>query len=429
MESSKKKARGKSRKLTRTDKLIIHVKCHPGFHPVIKTILVFPFIMQRLKLCFTDRRKRPGTISAVSLFSLLIIFNAIILYTISDKPGTYETAFAADSGLFTVGYVYTPTVAPVEIAGNSSEPVTTADNNEPLVSATPIPSPVQDPSIITINSAASLIEFATRVNSGECDLNAIMLADIEIDSSLGYWTPIADFASNTDLSFSGNFDGNGYTISGLRSAPASSHRGLFGCVSEEGTVRNLIIKDCELYGTEYIGGIAAENYGTILNCYVSGSISADENGILLGGITGVNNGKIEDSTNNCHINGGGYVGGIAGENHNTIISCTNLNHISGEISVGGIAGQNEAGHIQDCTCQTTAAIEGDTGIGGIVGINSDDSTTINSSSLISPAGTAGVGNIVGINYGQITECYKITEEGTYSYDPSLLCGYDYGNIN
>ncbi|MBO6243998.1 MAG: Ig-like domain-containing protein [Clostridia bacterium] len=106
-------------------------------------------------------------------------------------------------------------------------------------------------------------------------------------ANLKQWTPIGNYGSNTNLKFSGTFDGNNKTISNLYINSSNKFQGLFGAVS----------------GTK------------IYNLEVEGNIIGSNNGI--GGITGGINGNdktlIDNCTNRCKIiTSGQSVGGIAG---------------------------------------------------------------------------------------------------------------------
>ncbi|MBQ3230287.1 MAG: hypothetical protein IJB49_04640, partial [Clostridia bacterium] len=134
--------------------------------------------------------------------------------------------------------------------------------------------------------------------------------------------------------FSGNFDGNGFTIimTGDVSTgylESSKTKGVFG--ENKGTVKNLNLSFEKLYfGAQYNGTVAGINAGTIENVVVTIAtvvmISEYGNGRLqyFGGIVGENsNGVIKD----CHFKGliksnsrsvydaapSQYVGGIAGK--------------------------------------------------------------------------------------------------------------------
>lgn len=177
-------------------------------------------------------------------------------------------------------------------------------------------------------------------------INCILEENITMS---GNWTPIS--------SFTGTFDGNEHTISGLKvNLTNESRAGFIGKLEDGGTVKNLTLENVKITGKyNPTGGVAGYcNGGTIENCHVTGT------------------GRIsvtEEST-------ASEIGGIVGSNSNgTILAC----HVSKEYSVGtdatmaqtfitgGIAGTNSGGTIKGC--YALCSLSG-TNVGGICGRNS-----------------------------------------------------------
>ena len=169
------------------------------------------------------------------------------------------------------------------------------------------------------------------------------------------WEPIGSNNTYSGGAFTGTFDGNGYTISGLRiavnNAPTSMENkpyvGLFA--NNAGTIKNLTvsgnISNTQRYGLFYTGGIAGYNSGTISGCtnkveisvkktsYVNNSFAYD---IFVGGIAGYNKGSITQSYNVKNIIGDityndsdcdAYIAGIA-TGSGTISDCYNTGDIT-----------------------------------------------------------------------------------------------------
>jgi hypothetical protein len=112
--------------------------------------------------------------------------------------------------------------------------------------------------------------------------------------------------------FTGTFDGGGYKITGMNLTGTHSDRGLFGTIGQGGVVKNVGLENVNinLTGTSnFIGGIAARNHGTIRNSYVTGSIAGRW---YVGGIAGTNDGVIENCYARVTINAADYAGGLAG---------------------------------------------------------------------------------------------------------------------
>ena len=146
--------------------------------------------------------------------------------------------------------------------------------------------------------------------------------------------------------FTGIFNGNGYTISNLKIKNNSNSNAVSGLFyHNKGVICNLRINNPELYcitgnASAYAetGVIAAQNSGTIRNCFILNPNIQTFGGIhsVSGGIAGVNNsnGKIQYCTvskqTDCAIVSYGlsdscksYSGGICGRNSGTISSCNN----------------------------------------------------------------------------------------------------------
>lgn len=64
--------------------------------------------------------------------------------------------------------------------------------------------------------------------------------------------------------------------------------GIAAYIEKGSTVKNCYNKDAEIRGTNGVGGIAGDNYGTIYNSYNTGSTSISGSGTYLGGLAGVN---------------------------------------------------------------------------------------------------------------------------------------------
>lgn len=197
-----------------------------------------------------------------------------------------------------------------------------------------------------------------------------LMADIDLKNA--EFTPIGNADSGA---FSGSFDGNGYTISNLN-VFSGKYAGLFGC--NEGTIKNVTLKDIYVYGTRYIGGVVGENtsLGTISDCKVlSGKIESDGglNDINAGGICGSNNGAFEGELSNgadleISNNSNSRAGGIVGLNgSNIILTASNTGNINSKsvyndsCSGGIIAYSNSTCKLDNCINRGFVTADVDTG--------------------------------------------------------------------
>lgn len=145
------------------------------------------------------------------------------------------------------------------------------------------------------------ISTATQLKAINNNLSACYKLTANIDLNGEDFTPLGNAESGT---FSGIFDGNGFTISNLN-VFSGKFAGLFGC--NEGTIKNVKLSGIYVYGTRYIGGVVGQNttLGSVFNCSVSsGDIEADDgiNEIYAGGIIGYNEGFVEGTfSNNANL--------------------------------------------------------------------------------------------------------------------------------
>lgn len=132
------------------------------------------------------------------------------------------------------------------------------------------------------------------------------------------WNPIGSNNSYSNLSFTGVFDGQGYSIKGLKfnisgcSSNNNFYIGLFA--NNNGTIKNIKFTNCEIKfsGSNpnvYLGTVAATNSGEINNIIINDLIFDVY-------LTPGYGAKLTDAINAADA----YVGGIAGENKAKIIS-------------------------------------------------------------------------------------------------------------
>lgn len=179
-----------------------------------------------------------------------------------------------------------------------------------------------------LSSKLHMLWFAKNFSSGE---DSAVLMD-NIDMKDAEWTPIG----TADKPFSGNFDGNGHTISGLNYS--GEYAGLFGYMNN-GTISNIKLADSSFANGTASGGICAvNNGGTIENCAVD---NVAVRGGTAGGICGQNSGTITDCFFSGNVSSDGKSGGICGSNSGTIKSTVSL-------YAGTAVGENTNGDIENC---------------------------------------------------------------------------------
>ena len=243
------------------------------------------------------------------------------------------------------------------------------------------------------------------MNTGVLDANKNLVSK----SDLTEWKPIGARWS----SYTGTFDGQGYTISGLYfNNPTSSYVGLFGSIGANGKISNVGVLDSYFQFSELGGGVCGVNYGTVRDCKNTGSVRGLA---AIGGVCGLNEkgGIIENSFNEGTVSGTGdnvqQVGGVCGYNNGTIKSCYNTASVSGQNSVGGVCGLNSRGIITNCFNEGT--VSGQTFVGGVCG-NGCGVTTTNCFNGGIVSGQSHVSGVCGYDYnydGTLTNCYYLSD--------------------
>lgn len=231
--------------------------------------------------------------------------------------------------------------------------------------------------VYEISNAGQLFWFAGLVN-GTLDgvkqntsANAILTANITANEnlldSLQYdtegnvsngsdfisWTPIADCTEDHITQYSGTFDGNNKTVSGLYFNDNSTRIGLFGSSEADGNIKNVGVVDSYFKGNDFVGGVCGRNDGTITNCYNAGNLTAIESSATIGGICGFNAGTIANCYNTGTVTAIGpvaSVGGVCGCSIAPISNCYNIGTVtaaSSSADISGICGYN-FGPVTNC---------------------------------------------------------------------------------
>ena len=277
--------------------------------------------------------------------------------------------------------------------------------------------------VYEISNAGQLYWFAGLVNgtlSGvpqNTSANAVLTADIVVNKNVlksdgtvnegtfKEWTPIGNTCNGSYSPYTGIFEGQNHTISGLYfKQENTSEVGFFGY--NGGKISNVGILNSYFCGFSRVGGVCGYNSSTITNCYNKGVVdgTADAAGSF-GGVCGCNLGILTNCYNTGIVSGQSYVGGIDGDNSGTITNCNNEGKVSGtEDSVGGVSGDNNK---TITNCYNTGIVSGQSYVGGVNGYNKNG-TIINCYTTGEVNGTGShVGGVIGMNLsnGTITNCY------------------------
>ena len=254
-----------------------------------------------------------------------------------------------------------------------------------------------DPYLISTPQQLAYLSYLINTSSTNSQYRSLYYEQTANLNMSAYWW---DAIGTSSRYFSGNYNGGGYTISGLYTEAGTtstySYQGLFGYVSG-GDIHDVGITNSEIQGYNWVGGIAgyASSYSTIADCYNAGSVSGSD--FNVGGIAGyASSSTIADCYNAGSVSGLDInVGGIVGNNFATIYNCYNIGTITVDSSnnVGGVAGSN---HGTIYNCYNSGTISGVSYAGGVAGQNLDEIYNCYNDGVVS--GTNCIGGITGYAY-------------------------------
>lgn|GEM_PF-2760977 len=214
-------------------------------------------------------------------------------------------------------------------------------------------------------------------------------------SSVTDFVPIAD----ANVPFEGTFDGAGRALVGLiMGHPYAIEFGLFGHLGFSGTISDLHLIDFELAGYSSLGLLVGWSDGTVTNVHVSGSVFGVQ---VLGGLVANNAGTIEDSSSSAVVQsdtnslGGSVVGGLAGGSSGVVTNSIASGDVLGRDSVGGLLGVN-AGTIEDS--HASGMVEGHDMVGGLVGESYNEAVVTDCEATGDVSGVSQVGGLLGYHY-------------------------------
>ncbi|MDD5063597.1 MAG: GLUG motif-containing protein [Phycisphaerae bacterium] len=185
-------------------------------------------------------------------------------------------------------------------------------------------------------------------------------ADINLTGITYSTAPISPDTINSSTfqgtAFTGAFDGNGHMILNLTidAITGNDYLGLFGQTGSTAEIKNLGIEDCNIIGgtgSERAGTLVGFNYGTIKECYTTGTLVA---GDRIGGLAGYNSGGV---VSNCYamvsVTGDDVVAGLIGTCFSSTVSyCYATGAVSGDLDVGGLMGTSSSDTVTACFWDT-----------------------------------------------------------------------------
>ena len=313
---------------------------------------------------------------------------------------------------------------------------------------------------VTIDSGELLAALVQSVNDGNDYAGYTIKLTKNLDLNGNEWTPIGQKNGNK---FKGTFDGQGYTVTGLKisekkAAAFDGYVAFFGA-TDSATIKNLTVagsvtgndaagivgkgvnttlENCHNKATitatvKAAGIVASLDKGTLKNCTNSGAITTTGTNPAAGIVAWCNPGAtIVDCQNSgaVTVTGSGdssQAGGICGNlgNNSTVTNCSNSGKISASLA-GGVAGRAKgaAGKAAQIVSFTnTGEIVASNFAGGVVGDAQNGVTAESCTIKGTVSGTNAAGGIFGTTQGNaqsaVTGC---TIGATVSSDTANRAG-------
>ena len=348
-------------------------------------------------------------------------------YTASELSAT-AVGSNATKELFYCGYVAVflngEDEKPVWAQGEEY-PVFADENNKPYLFALAGEGTAEKPYIITTENELRMISAYINNHSGWSAKHYKLGADIALKNpqTVNNFVPFGTVSNR----FSGGFDGDGHTLSGVNISVQENNVALFRAVAAGAYIKNLNLNGFTVSGKMHTGALAGTNRGSVSNCSVTDSqLIGEEN---VGGLIGYNLGDVIYCNNYARVNGAMCVGGIIGlHEYGNLHYCLNYGEVGGidgvlSAEAGGIAGRNY-GSVR--YCGNLGKINTNEYAGGIVGVTFAELRSVyNCGSVTAEKYT---GEIVGfIEEGEVFElCFIL--EGRNSGDSGVgtpVCELDF----
>lgn len=272
---------------------------------------------------------------------------------------------------------------------------------------------VKDHIYIWVSDSEQLKGIQDYVNSGVENASDALGFNYSLKGDINA-SDVTDYeAIGGTTGFTGTFDGHGNRIIGLKVNNNNGNAGIFSTVGEGGVVKNVNIYSGNFTGGTSAGAVAGMNSGRIENVTGFGNTVTvtNENGNA-GGIVGVNNGN----KGNIITNEDGTITLEPAENEQFATGIIDVESIGSVIAegnnavAGGLVGTNEGalGNSYSDSAVTSTFANNQAGLGGVVGVNKGDVQYVDSLGVTNggTTGSSNVGGVIGINNGNMYSGYN-----------------------
>ncbi len=306
-------------------------------------------------------------------------------------------------------------------SSKKSAPATTGENDRNTNHPT-----CDDISYTAVYDIATLKEVADDMAGNYCLTDDIDLKDDGKDSGF----PLGWADDDNDITtFTGNFDGEGHTISNLAAHKVEGvNMGLFAKlgtgagVADTSSIKNLNLDNPKVSGKQYVGALAGIATGkvSITNVKIKNPMmnatGVDDGGrkfSFIGGLLGKIEGGItvtSGSVTGGTVTGkGDGVGGLVGiSTGSAIIGGHVTSTVTGIDDVGGLVGDANGSSTISKSRYVTGTVNGGNNVGGLVGYsnNSIISSSYAAGEVIGGGNSNAVGGLIGFIYkGEVSNNY------------------------
>ena len=215
---------------------------------------------------------------------------------------------------------------------------------------------------VFLSTPEDVLQLAENCVSDVWSRNKMVVLRNDID--------LSGLAFDAIPTFGGSFLGQGHTISGLLLTGERNAFGFFRYLQKTAVVDSLHLQGLvqpTQNGSLDIGGLVGINSGKVKDCSFTGTVSGTEQ---IGGIAGQNkvSGIIEDCTVSGVVYGDHYIGGIAGENLGVIRTCVNTAQVNTQVDQNSVSIIMTGLSLESLTEKESPSDA--TNIGGIAGTSS-----------------------------------------------------------
>ena len=180
--------------------------------------------------------------------------------------------------------------------------------------------------------------------SGAC-VGYELTADINLTTYTN-WDPIGDHVNR----YTGDFNGNGFTVSNMTITGTGHRIGLFATISSAARIESVGVIDASVTSTNatgYAGALVGDSAGVIVACWSTGSVTATN---YVGGLVGSSSGSITSSYSHASVTGtaaqAAHVGGLLGASSSSTVrnsySIGLVSRTGTNVNVGGLIGSGGA---------------------------------------------------------------------------------------